>query len=153
MDDLRSLKEEMEESKLLPSAENAKGAKNKRQAEIPYRRYEKDGFVILAGRNNLQNDRLVKGSAPNDLWLHTQKYHSCHVVIKTEGKEPPVGVIEYAAALCVRHSGAKGGGKVPVDYCPVRFVKKPRGAKAGFVTYSEYSTILVDSQSFQFVER
>ncbi|MDE6059839.1 MAG: NFACT family protein [Clostridia bacterium] len=140
MDDLRSLEEEMLAAELLRAPQEKS---RKKKAEIPYRTFEKNGFRIFAGRNNLQNDRLVKSSAENDIWLHTQKYHSCHVVIKTEGKKVPDEVLLYAAEICVKFSSSKGG-RVPVDYCPVKFVKKPPKAKAGFVVYTDYKTVLVD---------
>ncbi len=140
-DDLNSLEEELLAAGLMKAPEK-KG--KKRTAEIPFRTYERAGFTIYAGRNNLQNDRLVRMGAPEDIWLHTQKYHSCHVLIRTEGREVPDDVLLFAAGICVRYSDAKGGGKTPVDYCRVNRLKKPRGSKAGFVTYSEYHTILAE---------
>lgn len=140
MNDLRSLEEEMLAAELLRAPQEKS---RKKKAEIPYRAFEKNGFRIFAGRNNLQNDRLVKSSAENDIWLHTQKYHSCHVVIKTEGKKVPDEVLLYAAQICAKFSSSKGG-RVPVDYCPVKFVKKPPKAKAGFVIYTDYKTVLAD---------
>lgn len=138
--DLRSLEEEMLAAGLMRAPQEK--AKRKK-AEIPYRSYEKDGFRIFAGRNNLQNDKLVKAGAPEDIWLHTQKYHSCHVVIRTEGKRVPDEVLLFAAGVCARYSSGKGG-RIPVDYCKIKFVKKPPKAKAGFVVYTDYKTLLVD---------
>ena len=117
----------------------------KKPPEIPFREFSCEGFRILVGRNNLQNDRLVRGAAPNDIWLHTQKYHSSHVVIVSEGKKVPDSVIKRAAELCAYYSEARGGEKIPVDYCEKRFVKKPNKAKAGFVVYTDYKTALVNS--------
>lgn len=117
--------------------------KRKKVQETPYRSYEFETFRIFAGRNNLQNDRLMRESSPDDIWLHAQRYHSCHVVIKTEGREVPERVLQFAADLCARHSDGKGD-KIPVDYCPVKRVKKPSGAKAGFVVYSSFRTLLGD---------
>ncbi|MDE7297139.1 MAG: NFACT family protein [Clostridia bacterium] len=114
----------------------------KKKEESTFRAFEKDGFRIFAGRNNLQNDKLLKTGAPNDMWLHAQKYHSCHVLIKTEGRAVPDSVLLFAAGVCARYSDGKGD-KIPVDYCPLKHVKKPPKAKAGFVIYNEYKTILV----------
>lgn len=140
--DLRSAEEELRAAGLIKApAERTR----KKQPEIPFRVYQKEGFRICAGRNNLQNDRLVKNSAENDLWLHTQKYHSCHVVIETKGKKVPESVLLFAAGICARYSDAAGGGKVPVDYCLVKYVKKPPKSKAGFVTYTDYRTVLADA--------
>jgi predicted ribosome quality control (RQC) complex YloA/Tae2 family protein len=138
--DLADIEEELISLGLL----KPKAVKQKKAAEVPFRKYEKDGFIILAGRNNVQNDKLVKSAAKNDIWLHTQKYHSSHVVIVTEGRKVPDGVLEYAAAVCARFSDGKHGSKIPVDYCEIRFVKKPSKSKAGFVVYTDYKTLLVD---------
>ena len=116
-----------------------------KKKEIPFREFEKDGFTVYAGRNNVQNDRLLRFASPDDIWLHTQKYHSSHVIILTEGREVPDEVILYAAKLCVYYSDGKDSGKTPVDYCKRRFVKKPNGSKAGFVIYTDYKTVLVEN--------
>ena len=114
------------------------------KAEIPYRTFEAGGFRIFAGRNNLQNDRLVRSAAPDDLWLHAQRYHSCHVVIKTEGRTVPEEVLAYAANICAKYSDSNGDA-APVDCCPVKYVKKPPKSKAGFVTYSHFITLTIFS--------
>ncbi len=149
IEDLRSAEEELIVAKILkaPQSGSGKGGAGKktgRETEISFRRFERGGFCILSGRNNLQNDRLLRESDPDDLWLHTQKYHSSHVLVKARKQTVPEEVIGFAASVCVRYSDAKGGGKVPVDYCKARFVKKPRGAKAGFVVYSDYQTVLAE---------
>lgn len=140
MDDLRSLEEELLAAGLLCAPQEKA---RRKKAEIPYRSYEKDGFRIFAGRNNLQNDKLVKAGMPEDIWLHAQKYHSCHVLIKTEGKRVPDEVLLYAAQICARYSAGKGG-RIPVDYCKLKFVKKPPKSKAGFVVYTDHKTLLAD---------
>ncbi len=139
-DDLLSLEGELTENGLLaPPKEKAK----KQKPEIPYRTYEAEGFRIFAGRNNLQNDRLVRQSAPDDVWLHAQKRHSCHVVIQTNGRPVSDSVLQFSADLCAKYSDG-GGDKIPVDYCAVKFVKKPPKSKAGFVLYSNFRTLLGD---------
>lgn len=140
-EDLCSLEEELLAAGLLKAP---KEKPRRKIVEIPFRTYEKDGYHIFAGRNNLQNDRLLRQSASDDIWLHAQKYHSCHVVIQSHGKSVPDEVLLFAAGICARYSDAKGGGKVPVDYCAVRYVKKPPKSKAGFVIYTDFKTILVD---------
>lgn len=112
----------------------------------PFRTFELEGFRILAGRNNLQNDRLLKSAQGEDLWLHTQKYHSSHVVIVTEGRAVPERVLEGAAKICAYYSDGGAGNKIPVDYCKRKYVKKPPKSKAGFVIYTDYQTILVDPE-------
>ncbi len=141
--DLTEIEEELTTLGLIKPTATA-GKKGKRQEETPFRHFEKDGFTVLVGRNNVQNDRLLRAAAPRDLWLHAQKYHSAHVIIVTDGKKVPDGVLLFAASLCARYSDGKNGAKIPVDYCERRFVKKPNKAKAGFVVYTDYKTVLVD---------
>lgn len=137
--DLKSVEEECFAAKLLRQPTTNR----KKKQEIPFRLFEKDGFRIEAGRNNLQNDRLVKSAQPYDIWLHAQKFRSCHVLVRTERKAVPNEVLLFAAEICAAFSNGKGG-KFPVDYCEAKYVKKPPRARAGTVTYSNQKTILVD---------
>lgn len=123
-------------------AENTPKNKRKETPHAPFRRYLYGGFTIVAGRNNMQNERLTKGLAERDVWLHAQRYHSSHVGIMTEGRDVPDDVIKTAAEICAWYSEARGGAKVPVDYTFKKFVKKPSGGKTGFVTYTDYKTAL-----------
>lgn len=102
------------------------------------------GLRILVGRSNKQNDQLTcKMAGPRDIWLHTQKIHGSHVILCTEGAEPDDQSLEEAAVLAAYYSQGRDGGKVPVDYTPARYVKKPAGAKPGMVTYTTYQTVYV----------
>ncbi len=139
-EDLKAAEEELTDMKLLKAPQER--AKKKRP-EIPFRAFEKGGFRIFAGRSNVQNDRLVRMSAPDDVWLHARNLHSCHVVIRTEGRQVPAEVLAFAAGVCAKYSAGKGE-KIPVDHCPVRRVKKPSGSKPGFVTYTDFGTVLGD---------
>ncbi len=139
-EDLRSVTEEMTAAGLI---QEQKTRSKKVMPEISYRTFETCGFQIRAGRNNLQNDRLVRTAADDDLWLHTQKYHSCHVVVKTQGKNVPDEVLLYAARICAKYSDGGAGGSVAVDYTKIKNVKKPPKTKAGFVTYTDFKTVLV----------
>ena len=95
------------------------------------------GLRILVGRNNRQNDRLTtKDADKRDIWLHTQKIHGSHVILCTGGAEPDEQSLMEAASLAAYFSQAQGSTKVPVDYTPVKFVKKPAGAKGGMVVYT-----------------
>ena len=118
------------------------GAK-KKETEIPFREFEFDGTLILAGRNNIQNDRLLKLASGEDIWLHTQKYHSSHVIIRAQGEQVSDELIKCGAEICAYFSDGREGDKIPVDYCKRKYVKKPNKSKAGFVTYTNYKTILV----------
>ena len=140
--DLRCLEEELYSEGLLKAPEQRK-KKNDPPSEC--RRYEHGGMKIEAGRNNLQNDRLLRSAAPEDLWMHVQNYHSCHVLIRTGGNPVSEQTLLFAAGICVRYSEARAGGKVAVDYCPAKYVKKPSGAKAGFVVYTEFRTLYAEA--------
>ena len=140
-DDLIEIEEELISLGLI-AIQTPKG-KKRTAATAPFRRYTVSGFTVLGGRNNLSNDRLVKSASAEDIWLHTQKYHSSHVMIITEGKAVPSEVLLAAAEICAFYSDGKHGDKIPVDYCKRKFVKKPSGAKAGFVIYTDYKTLLV----------
>lgn len=104
-----------------------------------------DGFTVLVGRNNRQNDRLtMKLANNNDIWFHTKNIPGSHTVLVTGGREPTPKAMEEAAVLAASHSRAKNSAQVPVDYTRVRNVSKPQGAKPGMVIYVNYKTILVD---------
>lgn len=128
----------------LIKAENAPKGKKKESPRAPFRRYIYSGFTIIAGRNNMQNERLTKSLGEKDIWLHTQKYHSSHVAILADGREVPEDVIKVAAEICAYYSEARSGAKVPVDYALKKYVKKPSGAKPGFVIYTNYKTALAE---------
>lgn len=137
--DLIEIEEELKDYGLI----KVENTKKKIVKTSPFRTFVYQSFTIYAGRNNIQNDRLLKNSSPDDLWLHTQKYHSSHVIIKTDKKSVPDEVKLFAAELCAYFSDGKDGDKIPVDICERKFVKKPSKAKAGFVIYTDYTTLLV----------
>ena len=103
-----------------------------------------DGFRILVGRNNRQNDRLtLKQANNNDIWLHTKNIPGSHTILVTDGREPTETAIREAAMLAAAHSRARDSSQVPVDYTQVRNVNKPSGAKPGMVIYVKYNTVYV----------
>ena len=138
--DLEEIEEELVTLQLLKRVEN----KKKKPAAPPYRTYFYEGFKILAGRNNIQNERLTKSLSPDDLWLHTQKYHSSHVAVISGGRTVPDNVIKVAAEICAYYSDGRGGSKIPVDYTLKKFVKKPPASNTGFVIYTDYNTALAE---------
>ena len=102
------------------------------------------GLRISEGRNNRQNDlRTCKEAAPGDIWFHTQKIHGSHVILHTAGQQADEQSMLEAAQLAAYYSRAREGQNVPVDYTPVRYVKKPAGAKPGMVIYTTYRTVYV----------
>ena len=141
-DDLKEIETELIETGLLRAPKQRVGGK-KKEPEIPFREFEHGGMKIYVGRNNLQNDRLLRFASPDDVWLHTQKYHSSHVIIVTEGRQVRDETLLFAAELCAYYSDGRESDKIPVDYCKRKFVKKPNKSKAGFVVYTDYKTVLV----------
>ncbi|WP_019678312.1 Rqc2 family fibronectin-binding protein [Ruminococcus flavefaciens] len=121
------------------------GGKAKPPKALPPIEYKSsDGFTILVGRNNKQNDQLsLKFAEKSDIWLHTQLITGSHVLILTDGETPPDRTIEEAAVIAAVNSSGRGSGQVPVDYCLARYVKKPSGAKPGKVIFTNYKTAFV----------
>ena len=140
--DLVQIKEELTEQGYI----HRQNSKPKQPAKtLPFEYVSSDGFKILVGRNNLQNDRLtLKMAAKNDMWLHTKDIHGSHTIIVADGKEITDTAIFEAAQLAAYHSKAQNSSKVPVDYTLVRYVSKPSGAKPGMVIYVNNKTIYVD---------
>ncbi|MDL2215589.1 NFACT RNA binding domain-containing protein [Ruminococcaceae bacterium OttesenSCG-928-N02] len=102
------------------------------------------GQLILVGKGNLQNDTLtIKTARGKDVWFHVQDAPGSHTVVMSEGQDVPIEALNEAAHIAVYHSSLKGGAKVPVDYTPVRNVKKPAGAKPGMVIYEHYETAYI----------
>lgn len=103
-----------------------------------------DGFRVYVGRNNIQNDKLsLKTAMKSDLWFHIQKAPGSHVILSLDGREPTEKAMEYAAKVAAYYSSGREAGAVEVDYTEVRNLKKPVGAKPGFVIYHVYNSVLV----------
>ncbi|MDE7379967.1 MAG: NFACT family protein, partial [Clostridia bacterium] len=143
MRDLDETEEELITLSLLPAPKSNDKKRKKKESESPFRRYVCGDFTVLCGRNNAQNDRLVKSLAPTDLWLHAKNFHSAHVAVLCGGKQPDDSVIKFAAEICAYYSDAQANDKVPVDFTTKKYVKKPNGANLGFVVYTDFKTILV----------
>lgn len=138
--DLTETEEELIRAGLIKPRDEKK---KKSPPVTPYRKFTFGRFTVLSGRNNVQNDRLVKELNADDLWLHTQKYHSSHVAVLTGGNDVPEAVLKAAAEICAYYSDAREKDKVPVDYTRKKHVKKPNGSDPGFVNYTDYKTISV----------
>lgn len=139
--DLEELRRELEQSGYL------RAKKEKRRAAPPTKPLtfrSDDGFIILVGRNNVQNDQLTTRTAKgSDWWFHTKNIPGSHTVILTDGIEPPETTLRQAAILAATHSKAAASAQVPVDYTRIRHVKKPAGAKPGMVIYENNRTVYV----------
>ncbi len=117
--------------------------KRKKQEEKQFRVYLIEGYTVKVGRNNIENDKLVANASSLDVWLHAKDYHSSHVIIENKKEGVPGEVITKSAEICAYYSKGREGGKCEVVYTNKKFVKKPKGAKPGFCTYTDYKSITV----------
>ena len=141
--DLQEIRQELTDTGYLRRASKAK-SREKRVSSKPMEFRSTSGLRISVGKNNTQNDLLTcKQAYKSDIWFHTQKIHGSHVILWTEGGQPDLQSLNEAACLAAWFSQAREGGKVPVDYTPVKFVKKPAGARPGMVVYTTYETAWV----------
>ena len=144
--DLQEIRQELMDNGYLKQHKRKMTAKGKQKIihAKPMEFRSTAGMTILVGKNNSQNDRLtLKESDKRDIWLHTQKIHGSHVILKSGGMEPDDQSLTEAAMLAAWFSQARESSQVPVDYTPVKVVKKPAGAKPGFVIYNTYNTVYV----------
>lgn len=126
------------------------GARKKKAPAVPqFKEYTSDeGYKILVGKNNRQNDYLTTVlAAKNDLWFHVKNIPGSHVIVMCRGGEVSDATVMKAAALAAANSKAAGSSQVPVDYTPVKFVKKPNGAKPGMVIYTTNKTVFVTPEN------
>ncbi|WOC33612.1 MULTISPECIES: Rqc2 family fibronectin-binding protein [Caproicibacterium] len=139
--DLNEIRAELTEQGYI---RRKKGKHGKEQLMQPLHFQTSDGFTVLVGRNNRQNDQLtLKQAHKNDVWFHTQKIPGSHVILVTQGREPTEIALAEAAGLAAFHSRGKDSAQVPVDYTLVRYVSKPQGAKPGMVIYVRQKTLYV----------
>jgi len=157
IDDLGAIYDEISENGLfsdkLKVKSSSKKASNKKAKPMTKNKltsfnplkYVIDGYTVLVGRNNKENDYLTcKFANKNDIWFHTKDIHGSHVILKTTPNEiVPDDVLFEVAKLAAKHSKAKNSSHIPVDFCKVSFVKKPSGSKPGYVIYSNNKTLYV----------
>lgn len=140
--DLSEIRAELQEQGYLRKLRSKK--EKPAAVSAPMKFTTSDGFTVLVGRNNRQNDKLtLKTANNNDIWFHTKNIPGSHTVLVTEGKSPTETAMTEAAQLAALHSRAKDSAQVPVDYTQIRNVSKPVGAKPGMVIYVNYKTIYV----------
>ncbi len=141
--DLQEIRQELTDTGYLKrKGRISKGSKRVSGKPIEFR--TDTGLRVSVGKNNSQNDLLTtKQAGKGDWWFHTQKIHGSHVILWTEGEEPDRKSVEQAAVLAAWFSQGREAGKLPVDYTPVKYVKKPTGAKPGMVVYTTYRTLMV----------
>lgn len=138
--EFHEIRRELQETNYL---KKSSGKKEQKRAFAPRTFQTSGGLEVLVGRSNVQNDQLTKKADKRDYWFHTQHIHGSHVILRCAGQTPGDEDLREAAMLAAYFSQAKESNGVPVDYCPVKFVKKPAGARPGMVTYDNYRTLYV----------
>lgn len=141
-EDLIQIKEELTQEGYI----KRKNIKREKVTSKPYHFLSSDGFHMYVGKNNYQNDDLTfQFATGNDWWFHAKNIPGSHVILKSEGKVVPDKTFEEAASLAAYFSKARGNEKVEVDYVEKKHVKKPSGAKPGFVVYYTNYSMISDS--------
>ena len=156
LDDLTEIFEEISENDIFKEKtfknsnkkskfKKSRLTKNKQISFNPIK-YIIDGYTVLAGRNNKENDYLsLKYAKKDDLWFHTKDFHGSHIILKIDNNLPFPNndTLIKVAQIAAMHSKAKNSSNVPVDYCEVKYVKKPSGSKPGMVIYTNNKTLNV----------
>ena len=143
LSDLQEIREELEETGYI---KRTKDKRKKGNSNSVFKAYtSREGYRILVGKNNRQNDLITTQIASKlDLWFHTKDIACSHVLVMSGGKVVSDQTVLQAATLAAKNSKAAASSKVAVDYTPVKFVKKPNGAKPGMVIYTTNKTIFVN---------
>ncbi|WP_182199103.1 Rqc2 family fibronectin-binding protein [Paraliobacillus salinarum] len=140
--DIEEIRDELKEQGYIRKRAKARKKNNKPKKPEPEKFMSSDGTTIYVGRNNKQNEYLTtRLAARTDIWLHTKDIPGSHVVIR--GNTPSEETLAEASQLAALFSKAKSSSSVPVDYTEIRYVKKPNGAKPGYVTYDNQKTLFV----------
>lgn len=154
-EDLTAIRRELSESGYIKRHTQGKQASRKTEKSKPLHYLSSDGFHMYVGKNNYQNEELTfKIATGNDWWFHAKQNAGSHVIVKTEGKELPDRTFEEAARLAAYYSKSRDQEKAEIDYVQKKHVKKPNGAKPGFVVYyTNYSmTISTDISGIQEID-
>ena len=156
VDELTQIFEEISENNIFKekfSLKNSKKSKIKKSKlsknkDLSFNpiKYKIDNYTIFVGRNNKENDYLtLKFANKNDLWFHTKDFHGSHTILKIDNSlpYPDDKILIEVAKIAAKHSKAKNSSHVPIDYCEVKYVKKPSGSKPGMVIYTNQKTVNV----------
>ena len=145
--EIEDLRQELVETGYVRRRKQQGNFKDKKFKPEPFKYTLSNGMTLLVGRNNKENDALTfKIAKKGDLWLHTKDIPGSHCILETEGSEiDKLGDVIYeAASIAAFHSKARTSENVPVDYVPIRFVKKPAGSKPGYVIFTNNRTVYVN---------
>lgn len=154
IEDINEIYEEISENSILQEYNNfqkndskiKRNKINKRKVNSEYEPiiYTVNNFTVFVGKNNKQNDYIsTKLGKNDDLWFHTKDIRGSHVLLKCNRKEVSTKTIISCCQIAAFHSKAKLSSNVPVDYCKVKYVRKPSGSKPGMVIYTNNETINV----------
>ena len=155
LEDVQTVFEEISENvvfkeRIKKKEKKQKVSKKKKNHSFSPIEYEFDGYKIFVGRNNKENDWLTFSFAnKEDIWFHTKDVHGSHVILKPNNSTIDNNILIKCAQIAAKHSKANISSNVPVDYCFVKFVKKPSGAKPGMVIFSNNKTLNVNPQDLQ----
>ena len=143
---LADISEIREELSLGGYTKQSQKKQSRKKARPQLTEYESaEGYRILVGKNNIQNDYITCTLASKgDMWFHTKNIHGSHVVVLCGGQPLSEETVIFAARLAAKNSKASGSCNVPVDYTPIKYVKKPNDAKAGMVIYTTNKTVFVN---------
>lgn len=142
--DIEDIKAELIEQGYIKR--NQKKGISRKKAEQSIKEYEYEGYRILLGRNNKENDKITfKMANRNDLWLHAKNIPGSHVLIISNGHDIPDEVIEYAAEIAAYNSKGRNSGNIEIDYTEKMYVKRHPANKPGLVNYTDFKTINVSS--------
>lgn len=141
---------EIQENLLGKKIDNKKVAKNSKETSSPIK-LNIDGYTVLIGKNNKQNDELTfKIASKSDLWFHAKDIQGSHVILKTDyDKDLNENIIYKCASIAAYYSKGKNSSKVEVQYTEIKNIKNPKNAKPGFVVFSKYKSILVQPELFK----
>ena len=141
LSDLKEIREELANGGYI----KRQNIQRKKNDSVSFKEYtSNEGYRILVGKNNTQNDYITtKLASKNDVWFHVKNIPGSHVVVFSGGEELSDETVLFAAGLAASNSKASDSSQVPVDYTPVKFVKKPSGSKPGMVIYTTNKTVYV----------
>ncbi len=147
-DELDLIREELQQTGYV-RFRSKPGIRKKKNKPSPIEYTLNDGTKVFVGRNNNENDWLtMKFASKVDVWMHTKDIPGSHVIIRLDDgrtvDDLPADIIYEAASIAAYHSKAQNSSQVPVDYVPIRYIKKPNGSKPGYVIFTHNMTVYVD---------
>ncbi len=148
LSDIANIRQELIENGFLRQRKKDIKKTKQKATFAPFEYQLSDGYVVMAGKNNKENDALtLKKASKNDIWFHTKDIPGSHVLLFTNGtklNDIDENIIYEAASIAAYHSKARSSENIPVDYTLVKHVKKPNGAKPGMVIFTDNKTVYVN---------